>query len=223
MPEVAERCSQFWLVAFTDAVQVTARAQFVVVNRSCCPGGFDCSKLAINVRFAGATCNVQGCGDGVGVGVPGTGVVDGKGVPGVAVLVGPTVGSPGTTVLVAPAVGPPGTTVFDGPPGAGELDKPGEDAPGKTPMALAEETTVTCARSVCERNSVSKSSQPRYIPGASLPASISKVVFVLTPGCSWPLAGVICNQVARGKPCQLVTSTQPGVVLNVNGRLVEEC
>ena len=151
-PEVAERCSQFWLVAFTDAVQVTAPAQFVVVNRSCCPGGFDCSKLAMNVRFVGATCNVQGCG--VGVGVPGTGVPDGEGVglPGVAVLVGPTVGSPDTTVLVlvAPAVGSPDTTVLDGPPGAGELDKPGEAAPGKTPMALAEDTTVTCTSSACE-------------------------------------------------------------------------
>ena len=120
-------------------------------------------------------------------------------------------------------MGSPDATVLDGPPGAGVLDWSGEDAPGETATMLAEDTTVTCASSVCERNSVSKSIQPRYVPGASLLPSTSKVVLVLIAGCNWPLAGVMCNQFAREKPCQLVTSVQPGVVLNIKGWLIEEC
>lgn len=74
-------------------------------------------------------------------------------------------------------VGVPGVLVGMGVglPGAGVFDEPDEGVPGEITTVLAEDTTLTCTSSVCERNSVTKSIQPLYIPGTSLPASMTRV------------------------------------------------
>src|SRR5690242_6079763 len=105
MPDIVARCNQPWPAASTEAVHDTGCEQFpFTLSVSICAGGFDCSRVATKVRRAGATCNTQGCGAGVGVGVtgttvgvPGATVVDGTGVPGAVVGTGVLPGRvPGT-------------------------------------------------------------------------------------------------------------------------------
>lgn len=150
VPEVAERCSQFWLAASTLACQITDCEHCPeVFNISDCPGGFGCNGVAAKARLAGVTCSAHVCGAGVpvGVGVPDPGT-------GVAVPVGP-VGPVGAGDGVTPGAG-----VFVVPAG-GVFDRTAVPCGGKLPCwfpigVVVGERTVTRIASIWERISVRK-------------------------------------------------------------------
>src|SRR5215471_16411484 len=101
VPDVVASCNQPWLATSTEAAHETGCGQFpVTLSVSVCAGGFGCSRVATNARCVGATCSAHG--GGTGVGVPGALVLDGAGdgvvtgVPGTGVPLG---GVPETGVV----------------------------------------------------------------------------------------------------------------------------
>ena len=170
MPEVVARCNQPLLAASTVALHDTGCEQFpVTLSVSVCAGGFDCSRVAIKLSCAGATCSMHGRGAGVVVGVPSTTV--GVGVPGIAVL-----DATGEGV----ATGVPGTDVVGSGVPPGKVPETVDVLPG----VADGESTVNCTISVCERISVSRSTCPLYVPGASALVLKSRLAFVTAPGCN---------------------------------------
>lgn len=119
LPVELESCTH---EALALAVHVTGSPQVpVIFSVTVCPGGSGCRRVAVNERWAGATCSTQVPGAVVGV-VPGMDV--GVAVPGAGVT-GPGVVVPGIAVAVPVPVFMPGVT-----PGNADVGVPAGEVAG---------------------------------------------------------------------------------------------